>query len=120
MTQELEPQHVLDVDDHVLQRLQRVSNAFVLGKAANLEQPASALEALLGSLFAGDVNTEAPRRRPRIHVRLNHWQELLDDYSQRVAGSLAMAVEGERTSRNQISDRPFSKKYSISRGRLQP
>lgn len=62
MTQELEQQHVLDVHDHVLQRLEGASDALVLGQTANLEQPASAFEALLGSLFAGDVDAKAPRR----------------------------------------------------------
>lgn len=54
MTQELD--HALDVHDHVLQRLEGVSDALVFGQAADLEQPAATFEALLRSLFAGDVD----------------------------------------------------------------
>lgn len=98
----------LDVDDHVLQRLQRVADLLVLRQAADLQQPGAALEALLRSLLAGDVHAQAPRRRPWIHVRLDDRQKLFDDDSQGVASSLAMAVNEKRQNRIQIFAAIFS------------
>lgn len=76
-----------------MQRLKRVADLLVVRQASDLQKPAATLQALLGSLLAGNINAETPRRRPWIHVGLDDGQKLLNDYSQGIAGSLAMAVD---------------------------